>query len=152
MRRNISISFLALFLLHSIGHFLLLGGAISYWKYQVKRDFLQQINQKELVAIPKNAITKFFDNGKELEFQGNRYDIVRSSSDSYFCWHDAKETTLWKSLFQQVIQKESKSSPTDFSILKDFFRDQSVLNPKVLMISQDEKNYEFEGNVMFFQI
>ncbi len=28
------------------------------------------------------------------------------------------------------------------SILKDFFRDQSVLNPKVLMISQDEKNYD----------
>lgn len=28
-------------------------------------------------------------------------------------------------------------------ILKDFFRDQAVLNPKVLMISTDEKNYDF---------
>ncbi len=27
-------------------------------------------------------------------------------------------------------------------VLKDFFRDQSVLSPKVLMISQDEKNYD----------
>lgn len=27
-------------------------------------------------------------------------------------------------------------------VLKDFFRDQSVPNPKVLMISQDEKNYD----------
>lgn len=27
-------------------------------------------------------------------------------------------------------------------VLKDFFRDQSVLNPKILMISQDEKNYD----------
>jgi hypothetical protein len=120
--------------LHSIGHFLLLGGAISYWKYQVKRDFLQQINQKELVAIPKNVITKFFDNGKELEFQGNRYDIVRSSPDFYFCWHDAKETTLWKSLFQQVIQKESKSSPTDFSILKDFFKIYFIENQFFILI------------------
>ncbi len=28
-------------------------------------------------------------------------------------------------------------------VLKDFFRDQAVLNPKVLMISTDEKNYDF---------
>lgn len=27
-------------------------------------------------------------------------------------------------------------------VLKDFFRDQSVLTPKILMISQDEKNYD----------
>lgn len=28
-------------------------------------------------------------------------------------------------------------------ILKDFFRDQAVLNPKVLMVSTDQKNYDF---------
>ncbi len=28
-------------------------------------------------------------------------------------------------------------------VLKDFFRDQAVLDPKVLMISTDEKNYDF---------
>ena len=28
-------------------------------------------------------------------------------------------------------------------VLKDFFRDQAVLNPKVLMVSTDQKNYDF---------
>ena len=122
LKRYISLSFLTLFLLHSVGHFLLLGGAISHWKHQVKHDFLQKIETKNLVEIPKNVVTKYFDGGHEIEFNGSRYDVVRSSEDVLFCWHDAKETQLWKSLLSHFMQKSSDDSSHDFSILKDIFK------------------------------
>jgi hypothetical protein len=109
-------------MLHSIGHFLLLGGAIVHWKHQVKYDFLQQIDAEKLVEIPKNQVTKHFDGGHEIEFKGSRYDVVRSSGAVYFCWHDAKETQLWKNLLNHFVQKSSDNTNHDFSILKDIFK------------------------------
>jgi hypothetical protein len=122
LKRYISISLLVLFLCHSVGHFLLLGGAIVHWKHAVKHNFLQQIDEKLLVEIPKNAVTKHFDGGREIELNGSRYDVVRSNSTSYFCWQDAKETQLWNNLLSHFMQKSSDDSNHDFSILKDIFK------------------------------
>ncbi len=134
LKRYISISFLTLFLLHSVGHFLLLGGAISYWKHQVKQDFLQKIETKSLVEIPKNLVTKHFDGGHEIEFNGSRYDVVRTNENTYSCWHDAKETQLWKNLLSHFIQKSSDNTNHDFSILKDIFKAYYIDNQSFIFI------------------
>lgn len=62
--------------------------------------------------------------------------------------HLAQKTTENSEIdFQN--KKISSGPPTEVylplhvrKVLKDFFRDQAVLNPKILMISTDEKNYD----------
>jgi hypothetical protein len=111
-----------------------LGGAIVHWKHTVKHDFLQQMDEKQLVEIPKNAVTKYFDGGHEIELNGSRYDVVRSNSTSYFCWQDAKETQLWNNLLSHFMQKSSDNANPDFSILKDIFKTYFIDNQAFIFI------------------
>lgn len=101
---------------------MLMGGALCRWKYEVKNQFLSQKTDSELVVISKNENIKLLDDGKEIERNGERFDIVKTTDNTYLCWHDAKETQLIKNLFQSFICKESKKSDVDFSILKNIFK------------------------------
>lgn len=110
---------ISIFSLHSIGHFILLGTSLCAWKYEVKHDFLSNISINELVEIPKKASLKILDGGAEIEQNGQRYDVVRTSENTYFCWLDTKENSILSSLFNTVIEKESKANSHQFSILKN---------------------------------
>ena len=113
---------ISIFSLHSIGHFILLGASLCAWKYEVKHDFLNNTSINELVEIPKKASLKILDGGAEIEQNGQRYDVVRTSENTYFCWLDTKENSILSSLLCTVIEKESKHNTNHFSILKDFFK------------------------------
>jgi hypothetical protein len=153
LKKNIAISLLTLFLFHSIGHFMLMGGALCQWKYEITEQFLSQRTDSELVVISKNDNIKFLDNGKEIEQNGERFDIVKTVGDTYLCWHDAKETQLVKKLFQTFISKESKKSDVDFSILKNifkiyFFENQYFTSIKYFLIKIDFE----ESSPFLFQL
>ncbi len=113
---------IGIFSLHSIGHFVLLGTSLCAWKYEVKHQFLNDLSADFLVKIQKNEQFELLENGHELEQNGLRYDIVRVSKDTYFCYKDVKENNILSALFDKNIQKESKANSHQFSILKDIFK------------------------------
>jgi hypothetical protein len=132
---------------------MLMGGALCQWKYEVKKQFLNQKTDSELVVIFKNDHIKLLDGGKEIEQNGERFDIVKTVGDTYLCWHDAKETHLIKNLFQSFVSKENKKSDIDFSILKDifkiyFFENQRFTSIKYFLI----KIYFVERTPFLFQL
>ncbi len=68
----------------------------------------------------------------------------------YFIQPDLAEKNSEKSEIDYQSKKIFSGTPSEAflplhvrKVLKDFFRDQAVLSPKVLMVSTDEKNYDF---------
>jgi hypothetical protein len=100
----------------------LLGTSLCVWKYEVKHDFLNQLSVENLIEISKQSDHRLLDNGLEIEQNGLRYDVVQVSDNAYFCWLDTKENSILSSLFNTVIEKESKHNVNHFSILKDIFK------------------------------
>ncbi len=121
MNRYISITLLTLFLYSSIGHFLLLGGTLCAWKHEVKDSIMNTTKEDDLLKISLSENIRLLEDGKEIEYCGKRYDIVKKDAIHYFCFQDEKETHLIKKMLSSLLQK-ANDSDNDFSIFKDFFK------------------------------
>lgn len=77
--------------------------------------------EEDLVKISLSENIRLLDKGKEIEYCGKRYDIIKKDATHYFCFQDEKETLLIKKMLCSLVQKESNSND-DFSIFKDFFK------------------------------
>ena len=113
-----------IFLFNTAGYFI----AFKTQQYQVKSEIESEIkagintNELTTVTISKMDLSdiQWMESGKEMRYNGEMYDVVKSSETSnsvtYYCINDAKEESLFANLddhinthvLSNVPQKSSK--------------------------------------------
>ena len=83
---------------------------------------MSAIKEDDLVKIPLSTDVVSLENGKEIEYENVRYDVVKKDNLHYFCFQDNKETGILKAMFSQFVKKNTDENSTDFSILKNIFK------------------------------
>jgi hypothetical protein len=98
---------------------------LQYQKKQVKREvkhrMMESIDKSALVFLRFNKqnidLQVRWEHSKEFEFKGQMYDIVYTEDEgdyiSYWCWHDADETSLNQKLADLVQQQLNADSQQD---------------------------------------
>lgn len=83
-------------------------------QYQIKTEIAASIkagvytSDVTIITIAKNHLNKvqWFDSGKEMRYEGEMYDIVKSSktddSTTFYCINDTKEAKLFSYLDKHI--------------------------------------------------
>ncbi|MBI4930466.1 MAG: hypothetical protein HY841_06870 [Bacteroidetes bacterium] len=116
MKRIVSIALLSLFLFSIVGYYILFLAMDSQNRNEIQSSLFQNTSL-ETLRIHKSELKNILlkDNGKEISFNGEMYDVSGESFDgdyiTFHCKHDQKETTLLAGLDKQVKNNsDSKSS------------------------------------------
>jgi len=143
MKKAIPIFLVCIFLFNTLGYFI----AFKAVQYAVKNEIKFQIKSNlpitELTTITINkthlATIEWKDNGKELIYNNEMYDVVRSNetatSITYYCIHDKKEKLLFTNL--------------DDHINAHIITDKPVKNPASKKLADHVVKLYFETSYLF---
>jgi hypothetical protein len=121
--RSLSVVLIALLLLQSVISLFVYDIKLKQIKRSVKWAYLNQRSNDELVLVKvakslEASSNTFFSrvHGKEFEFLGEMYDIVRKSDKGdttyYYCFHDREETQLAQKIHEQLINLLAQNNST----------------------------------------
>jgi hypothetical protein len=106
MKRLISIIFLCLLIMKTVGYFAYLKVQQYILKEEAKEKIIQSLPAEKLVELHFSKtdfkIIKWEEAGKEFVFEGKMYDLVRIQFDgrnyTLFCFSDEEESTIYQEI------------------------------------------------------
>lgn len=149
--------FVLILLFHGELHILIFKSFEAKYKKEVKQIIKAGIPDEKLVlkTFHKDIFENEFDNFKwtkknEFRFKNEMYDIIKTEfkGDSvyFYCFHDLKESKLFKNL-DQIVSKffnEDKEKQNEFdNTLSSFNRFYSVNNASFSSISNSSNKLKF---------
>ncbi|MGQ0829844.1 MAG: hypothetical protein ACT4ON_15765 [Bacteroidota bacterium] len=119
MKRVISIFLICIFLFNTVGYYIAFKAVHFAVKKEIKTQIKLSLDNAELTTITINkkdlATVEWKDGGKEMIYDNEMYDIVRSTetatSVTYFCIHDKKEKLLFANLEEHIITYIAADKP-----------------------------------------
>jgi hypothetical protein len=109
--------------------------AFKAMQYEIKSDITSLINKgidvdiTTVISVNKKEINNinFNDNGKEINYNGQMYDVIKSEENNttvtYYCLNDTEETTLYASLDEQINAHVINTVPVKNHSQKDLSND-----------------------------
>jgi hypothetical protein len=109
------ISFLVLVFLSQAGYYFIYSIQQYYIREEVKEQILAGLPEHYLQAIEQTAGIHWEEEGKELYFNGDLYDVVKTKKENgktiLYCFNDKKEGQLLKEIEQQFKEGSASGKP-----------------------------------------
>lgn len=119
MKKLAVIFLLSIFLFNTVGYYI----AFKAVQYNVKREIKSEVkrglgaNELTMITINKNDLStvEWLENGKEMRYNGELFDIVRSAENSssvnYYCINDKQEELLFANLDDHINRYIASDKP-----------------------------------------
>jgi hypothetical protein len=154
MKKVAAIFLLSIFLFNTVGYYIAFQAVQYQIKAEVKSEIIKglPIDKLEIVIISKNNLSKveWFENGDEMEYNGNRYDIVKitknETSTTYYCMNDKQEEQLFSNLDNHINTHIAANKPVknqaaknlEKSVVKVYFQSKQFLKFTVLELNSSK--------------
>ena len=119
MKKTAAIFLLSIFLFNTVGYVIAFKAVQFEIKTEVQNEIIKGLNINELtpVTINKNnlATVEWFEDGKEMHYKGEMYDVVKSAEDAtsitYYCINDKQEESLFANLEEHINTHVAANKP-----------------------------------------
>jgi hypothetical protein len=131
MKKIAPIFLLCIFLFNTVGYYIAFTAVQYQIKSEVKSEMMIDLSLDKLTSVTVNTTDQskiqWFEDGKEMEFNGERYDIVKSTknnkSTTYYCIDDKQEETLFENLDKHINTHIAANKPLKNQAAKNLEND-----------------------------
>ena len=119
MKKAVTLFLLFIFLFNTAGYYFVYKSAQYRVKKEMQSEIISAVNSGKLknITINKNNLQdiEWLENGKEMRYNNQFYDIVKSSETfstiTFYCINDTKEDALFTNLEEHINTHVASNKP-----------------------------------------